>query len=170
MINELNQKHSLLLKKSLKCLNIYSSIQTSPTPVNGYDFSFVDLQILSAFYPNKKNQYNMTTISSELGIAPSTFSKSVSKLTKLGLLEKYHKKNNKKNVIVWLSAEGEKYIQETIKGYEEPLNCFIQSLATDPLREKYYLEFVENLESFLCPVNDTLESDNQLIPVKNKNE
>lgn len=165
-MNTLNTKHTLILKKSLKCLNIYSSIQTVSIQLNGFDFSLVDLQILSAFYPNKTNQYNMTTISSELGIAPSTFSKSVSKLTKLGLLEKYHKKNNKKNVIVWLSEDGEKYIQDIINYYKEPLTHFIKTLDEEPLREKYYLEFLEILDSYLCPQIDKSESDAQLIPIK----
>lgn len=165
MNKTLNLTHSLLLKKSLKCLNIYSSIQTTPIQTNGYNFSLVDMQILTAFYPNKINQYNMVTISCELGIAPSTFSKSVSKLTKLGLLEKHHKKNNKKNVIVWLSTEGEQYIKESFKAYDEPLNQFLKSFEEDPLREKYYLEFVEILESYLCPKNDNLDIDEPLIPI-----
>lgn len=166
MVNTLSKKQSLIIKKCLRCLNTYSSIQTTSIPFNDYHFSLVDIQVLTAFYPNKENQYNMTTISSELGIAPSTFSKSVSKLTKLGLLEKYHKRNNKKNVIVWLSEEGEKYIIEMMKRHKESLNRFIQSLNEDSLREKYYFEFLEALEAYLFPQNANFASDEQLIPVK----
>lgn len=87
MIDTLHKEYSILIHKTLKCLNIYSSLQTSPLELGDFEFSLVDIQIMSALYPNKENQYNMVTIASELGIAPSTFSKSFSKLTKLGLME-----------------------------------------------------------------------------------
>lgn len=164
-MNKLSKEHTLFIKKSLKCLNLYSSLQTSPLNFNGYEFSLVDIQIMSALYPNKENQYNMITISNELGIAPSTFSKSVSKLTKLGLMEKYHKKNNKKNVIVWLSPQGEEFFHEIFCRYETPLNHLIQTLNEDPLREKYYTEFLDNLESYLSFPNKDTTSQEQLIPV-----
>ena len=165
MIKKLHKKHTLLIKKSLKCLNTYSSIQNIPLKIDDYGFSLVDLQIMSALYPNKENQYNMVTISNELGIASSTFSKSVSKLTNLGLMEKYRKKNNKKNVIVCLSSKGEKYYTEIFQLYENSLNHLISSLDDDPLREKYYIEFLETLESYLIYQNDDKKSDDELIPV-----
>lgn len=168
MRESLKKQHAQLITRTLKCFNIYSSIQTTSIQLNGYEFSLVDLQILSALYPNKTNQYNMTTISNELGIAPSTFSKSVAKLTKLGLMEKYHKNNNKKNIIVWLSPEGEEYYTEILKCHDYTIEQFIQKLDLDPLRIKYYLEFLETMETFLqYSINDN-ENDVELIPVKEK--
>ena len=80
-------------------------------------------------------------------------------------MEKYHKKNNKKNVIVWLSSKGEDCYNEIFHHYENSLNTLLQLLNDDPLREKYYIEFLDILESYLSLQDNSTKSEEQLIPI-----
>lgn len=45
MIDTLHKEYSILIHKTLKCLNIYSSLQTSPLELGDFEFSLVDIQI-----------------------------------------------------------------------------------------------------------------------------
>lgn len=135
---------------------------------DGYVISIIDFETMIALSENKKNQYNMAKIASGLNIATSSLTKSVKKLTKYGLTEKFHKENNKRDIIVTLSPSGEVFF----KTHTTPLDDFFQKIddmmSEDPNRKKYYSELLKIMISdFKVTAADTPNSNN-LIPIENQ--
>lgn len=133
---------------------------------NGYVISVIDFETMIALSENKKNQYNMAKIASGLNIATSSLTKSVKKLTKYGLTEKFHKENNKKDIIVTLSPSGEVFFQTHIT----PLYDFFQKIddmmSIDSNRKKYYSELLELMMNDFKIVATNASSSDTLIPIE----
>ena len=63
----------------------------------------------------------MAQIAYDLGLSTSTFSKLVSGLVRLGLVEKYQKVGNRKDVIIRASTEGKAFYEENAVKIMYPL-------------------------------------------------
>lgn len=98
-----NQK---LYRDILRCFNRYATVANRTSDAAGYALSGLDLQVMECLYENSEKQMMMSQIADSLGLATSTFTKIVAKLTKMGLAEKFHRDGNRKNIIVLLSDQG----------------------------------------------------------------
>ena len=68
--------------------------------VPGVRLSSTEWQVLESVIEHELQVTNMNRLAEEIGIPQSTFSKTVSYLCGLGLVEKYQTASNKKNVIL----------------------------------------------------------------------
>ena len=64
------------------------------------NISAAELQVMEYILENEERRDNMSQVAARLDISQSNFSKIVSQLCRLGLLEKYRTCRNRKNVIV----------------------------------------------------------------------
>ena len=64
------------------------------------NLSPAELQVMEYILENEERRENMSQVAARLDISQSSFSKQVSQLVRMGLLEKFHTQNNRKNVIV----------------------------------------------------------------------
>lgn len=83
-------------------------------PDYGFELTAQAWQVLEYLLTHSDESRNMTEISEALGIPVSSFSKHSQQLVKLGLLEKYRVKTNKKNIILKPTALAEKFYAETV--------------------------------------------------------
>jgi len=97
----------------------------------GISLSSQEWQILEFIIEHRAGTANMITISECLGIAQSSFYKSVKHLCEVGLVERFQAKNNKKNVILLPTAEAEAHYVNYAKVLEEHIfNEFFRELDT----------------------------------------
>ena len=68
--------------------------------------SYAQIQVIEYLLENEDRHQNMSMIAGRLGVSLSVFSKLVNQLTKKGLLQKFHTKNNKKDVIIQVTELG----------------------------------------------------------------
>lgn len=83
--------------------NIYKREQYYGTKIK---FSYAQIQVIEYLLENEERHQNMSTIAGRLGISNSVFSKLVNQLVTKGMLQKFHTKNNKKDVIVRVTDFG----------------------------------------------------------------
>lgn len=76
------------------------------------------LQVLEYILETEDLNQNMSQIAARLSISQSNFSKMTKQLVKKGMLEKYHTKNNCKNVIIRVSELGKKFYEDYSSGAE----------------------------------------------------
>lgn len=77
--------------------------------------SLAQIQILEYILENEERNQKMAQVAERLGVSPATFSKNVKKMTEKGLLEKYKRENDKKDVIVKVSPLGKKVYEEYVE-------------------------------------------------------
>ncbi len=142
-------EYKQLMARSLKCSNMYAATQNTIVSMYGYNLTTIDLQVLSSLASNKSETLNMITIAQKLGISKSTFSKSIAKMVKLGLVRKEQQAGNKKNIYVHLTVQGEVFYKEVLQRNETYIAEFIETLDADPLRLSYFNEFLDLTEKFL---------------------
>lgn len=138
-----------LIARSLKCSNMYAATQNAIVSMYGYNLTIMDLQVLASLASNKSETLNMITIAQGLGISKSTFSKSIAKMAKLGLVRKEQREGNKKNIYVHLTVQGEVFYKEVLQRNETYIAELIKTLDADPSRLSYFNEFLDLTEKFL---------------------
>lgn len=84
-----------------------------------------EIQVVEYLLENEEKKLNMAQIARRLGISTSSFTVLVARLTRMGLLEKYHLGSNRKNVVVIVSDKGrsayERYVQIMEQLWTEPV-------------------------------------------------
>ncbi len=98
-------------------INTYEQVYT----IQGFhetsvECSIAQIQILEYILENEERNQKMVQVARRLGVSAATFSKNVKKMTEKGLLEKYQKENNKKDIIVKVSPLGRKVYEEYVEG------------------------------------------------------
>lgn len=101
--------------------NVYAQTLSEPGFIEcSAEITGEELQVLEYILENEVLHLNMAEIAKRLSIPQSSFSKLVKRLTQKGLLEKYHSKSNRKNVIICVSEYGKKvydeYVQSSVNG------------------------------------------------------
>lgn len=139
-------EHRRLIEKMILYGNSYARTYKIACPrYKGYELSASEMQVMEYLLENEEKQENMLVISQRLGISASSFTNVVSKLTKMGLLEKYHLENNRKAVIVLVSALGkeiyEAYTKEASEHWIEPVARMLEGIP-----KQYIEKFAEVLE------------------------
>lgn len=112
------------------------------TPV---EFSASEVQILEYILQNEDRSLNMAETATRLGIPQSTFSKTIKRIVKKGLLEKYQISNNRKEIIIRVSDYG----KEVYKAYcEYAYNALFRRVfeILDEIPEEYVAKFTQILK------------------------
>ena len=96
-----------LMESLIKWSNHYASVWKKAQPVTeDVSLSFSEIQVVEYLLENEELQLNMAGIARRLGISPTTFSGHVSKLEKMGLVQKYYHGSNRKDLIVLVTDQG----------------------------------------------------------------
>lgn len=88
-------------------------------------FSPYEVQIMESILEHFDEHRNMKWHAGQLGLGQATYTKYVQKLVAKGLVEKYHAKGNKKDIILMLSPLG---MKEYEKHTEMMKNAFFRDL------------------------------------------
>ncbi len=99
--------------------NGYSQICKNEFFGDPVKFSPYEIQIIEHIMENDDQHRNMKWYADQLGLNQATYSKYVQKLVKKGLIEKYHTSENKKNIILKVSALGLKEYKSYSKFVEK---------------------------------------------------
>ena len=86
---------------------------------DGIRLSAVEWQVLEYVYEHEEDE-KMVHIYEHIGLAQSNFSKSVKLLCSYGLIEKYHKSTNRKNVIIRITDAGRALYDDAIENVSNP--------------------------------------------------
>ncbi len=150
-------EHRKFIEKLILFGNSYARTYKIACPrTEGFDLSASEMQVIEYLLENEENHQNMQEISKRLGISASSFTNLVFKLTKLGILEKYHLENNRKAVIVLVSPLGRKIYDDYAKeAYEHWISQVSEMLKEVP--REYVDIFTEVLDysskAAMYPVN-----------------
>lgn len=132
----------------------------------GISLSSQQWQILDLVIENDKGIYNnMNSYIEKLAIPQSSFSKCVRKLTSQGLINKYHGKGNRKDIILKATPLGkEVYERHSMVLRKEIFGKMFEIL--DPLPD----DAIDRFEKALNALNTILEEDqgeeNELVKIK----
>lgn len=135
-----------------------------PYPDYGFELSAHEWQILEFLIFNSNTNTNMTQISEYLGISVSSFSKHTNHLVKLGLLDKYKLKTNKKNIILRPSTLGNEFYNNTVKKLIHPIFQKLFDNLNDFSDEQIAL-LTEGLESLSSQLDTEISDDDILIKI-----
>lgn len=98
-----------LIEKVIRFGNAYALRYKKPFSItNEISLSAAEIQVIEYILENEERKESMCELAKRLGISASSFTKLSAKLTDMGLLEKYHLGNNKKNIIILASDYGKK--------------------------------------------------------------
>lgn len=103
-------KYRKLVESMIGMGNAYSQI--TKMEVFGDDdtrLTAVQLQVMEYTLENEELNQNMSQIAERLSISQSNFSKITNQLVKKGMLEKFHTRNNSKNVIIKVTEKGREF-------------------------------------------------------------
>ena len=83
-------KHRAAVEAMIRCGNSYSQgVNLRGLMTDKVDISAAELQVMEYILENEERRENMSQVAARLDISQSSFSKLVSELVRLGLLEKY---------------------------------------------------------------------------------
>jgi Transcriptional regulators len=128
--------------------NSYSDIHNKEFIGNEVKVSFSQIQVVEYLLENEEYNQKMSEVAKRLGITASSFTKLANKLVGKGVLQKYHIKGNKKDVIIQVTELGRKVYQE-----------YSEQVAAELFKEMFEIGkevSKENLEVFtrmLCSLN-----------------
>ena len=94
-------QHRAAVEALIRCGNSYAQgLNLRGLMTDKVDISAAELQVMEYILENEERRENMSQVAARLDISQSSFSKLVSELVRLGLLEKFRTANNRKNVII----------------------------------------------------------------------
>ncbi len=96
--------------------NAYAQAVNVQGVITDPPISSSELQVMEYILENEERNDNMKQIAARLQISQSSFSKMVKQLVTKGLLEKYHSRNNQKNVIIRLTDHAREVYEEYANG------------------------------------------------------
>ena len=157
-----------LVEAIVKHANMCSKMmQTRIEIEEGIILSALEWQVLEYVIEHEEDDMMMSHISYQLGIAQSTFSKIIKKLDNLGLVDRYQKIGNKKNIIIKPSPKGIKvYSDYSATINNESFARFFSIL--DPLPD----ETIDTLVDAFAVLTDILpvrETDDTLVKITPEN-
>ena len=111
----------------------------------GIWLSSVDWQVLEYVYEYAEDE-RMIHICEKIGLAQSTFSRSVKVLYDYGLIARYHTSDNRKNVIIRITDKGRTLYEEFSAHLQSAAwGTFFKTL--DGVPDEYLDQFVQALET-----------------------
>lgn len=145
-------KYRKLVESMIGMGNAYS--QVSKIEIFGDDVKLnsVQLQVMEYTLENEELNQNMSQIAQRLSISQSNFSKITNQLVKKGMLEKFHTRNNSKNVIIKVTEKG----RDFYKNYSQNASTDVWRRIFKKLKDvddKDVAVFVECLNEFTNQIN-----------------
>lgn len=108
-------KYAYFIEKTVQFSNVCSQIAGKQVYFGGsVKFNSIQIQILEYLIKNAQQQEKMADIAAILGISPSAFSKNTSYLLQIGLVEKYHRNDNRKDIILQPTEKGKSAYEEYV--------------------------------------------------------
>lgn len=159
-------KHRELVEKVIRYGNRYALVYRRPMPITDeVALSSLEVQVLEYLLENEELKLNMAGIARRLGVSGSAFTKCAAKLAGMGLLEKYHRDGNKKDVIVLVSDYGKQVYGAYVQQYTGWIEVVNQMLEGTP--EKYISRFARVMDyvSRMNTVDRAAEGEQDLIPL-----
>lgn len=116
--------HRTLIGKLTRFANIYASMYATPIELGlGCRLSIVQLQTLE--YALENEDCYMSELAQKLGLPRATFSKNVKVLEQHGLVRRYRRKDNRKNIYLFATDAGKKlyenYAERAASAWFPPL-------------------------------------------------
>ena len=101
-----------LVEATICFANKYSSVHNKEFMGDKVKFSFSEIQVVEYLLEKEEDKLKMAEVAKHLGISASMFTKQVNKLVKKGILQKYHRKDNKKDIVIQVTPLGKNVYQE----------------------------------------------------------
>jgi DNA-binding MarR family transcriptional regulator len=101
------QQHRMLIEKMIKFGNAYAnSYKVQRDYGTSVEFSALQIQVFEYILETEEINEKMSVKANRLGVSKSTFSKNVKILMEKGMLEKFRRKGNQKDVFVKPTSQG----------------------------------------------------------------
>lgn len=110
-------KYRKLVNSLIRFSNNYALTLNKELMGEEVKYSFVQIQVIEYLIENEDHVFNMSEIAKALGISSSSFTKLTKKLADKGLLQKYHVKGNKKDIIIQATPFGRNIYNEYTERY-----------------------------------------------------
>jgi DNA-binding MarR family transcriptional regulator len=145
-----------LLRRQIRYNNIYArTCNDSIEDADGISLTAQQWQTLESIVEFEDENQNMVSLSALLGIPASSFSKQVRFLQNQGLVDKYQKKGNRKDIILKPTEKGRLCYQKrtsTIKALWEERFSLLDRLSDEDL---------SLVEEYLGRMTEDIDPDNQ---------
>lgn len=105
------QKYRQLVGQMIRFANTYSTVYNKPTSL-GADIELSMIQIQTLEYILENEDLNMTELANKLGVPRTTFAKNAQILEGYGLIQRYQRSDNKKNIYLFATEHGKKVYEE----------------------------------------------------------
>ena len=130
------------LEVMIRTYNKYSTLYTKQNFYGTDDsISLAQIQVVETVLKNKGNY--MTFLSKSLGITKGTLSKSITKLEKKGIVERYKLPDNNKEIYIRVTEKGERIYKQYLKfTYDALFGSLLNSLEQ---LDETSLEVVKNM-------------------------
>jgi DNA-binding MarR family transcriptional regulator len=119
-------------------------------------------QIQTIEYLLEAPDEKMIDLARRLGVARSTLSKGVQKLALKGLLEKYQKEGNKKDIYLRVTAKGRRTYEKYSRWVRE--QCFKPMFALADKTPKKYLGYFMDMMNSFCRDFENIEKGKKYYP------
>lgn len=138
------QEHRSLIAKLIRFANAYTVMYNKPVNYGtNVDISAAQIQTLEYIMENEN--LKMSEIAEKLGVTRGTFSKNAMQLQEKGLIKKYRRDDNKKEIYLFATDLGKQlYQQYTSYVYENWYHKMFE--LADEVPETYLKKFEEMLD------------------------
>jgi len=126
--------------------NNYASVQSKEFMGTDIKYSFAQIQVVEYLLEKEDRNYKMAEVANRLGITASSFTKLVNKLVDKGVLQKYHIKGNRKDIIVQVTEEGKRIYQEYVDTVAKKVFAEFFEVGKD-ISEEEIVKFAQMMRS-----------------------
>lgn len=149
----MNAENRTLIEKSIRIFNKYMELETMAREYcSGITLFPSEVHTIEAI--GKNPNLNVTELAARLGVTKGTISKALKKLENKGLIERFKKLDNKKEVFIWLTEDGKRVFNGHEKfhlDFYTEANKYFKDLDEKEKRiiEKFLMKSEELLDDFL---------------------
>lgn len=142
-----------LIGEVMKFGNVYSRVVSKKNTYE-YDVALTvsEWQVLESIYEHQDALCNMTYLANKLGIPQSNFSKYVKSLCEMGLVERYYRQDNNKDIVLRLSERGQEFYLARSTGIDVTFQKAYETIKDLPD------EYIEKFTDFMRAMTGTTMS------------
>lgn len=158
-------QHRDLVETVIRFGNRYAGMLKKRFAITGeVSMSMAEIQVLEYILENEELKLNMAATARRLGISASLFTKIAAKLEKMGLLDKYHMGDNKKDIILLVSDYGKQvymdYVNSPLTDWMKTMSDMLQGIP-----QKYIQQFEDIIEVSIRAGGAESEPKQKLKPI-----
>ena len=154
-----------LVGELMKFGNVYSRVVNKQ---NIFEFDVLlrpsEWQVLESVYEHQDGLYNMAYLANKLGLPQSNFSKYVKTLCEMGLVERYYRQDNNKDIVLRLSEAGQAFYHARALALNKAFQEMYKSLEDVP--DEYLDKFTDYIHKMTTStysyIDKTYERTDQL--------